>query len=600
MEVVAALFLGFLLPGWSLGRLARSPAPWTGALVLSLPLFLATVLGMQALGLPLQAGPVALVLGAFAAVAWLFSGKATVVSQGPRPKLLLLLPLVLMAGLLLLRTALQPLAYVDNLWRWDYLAVLVGQRASLDFYPPVSHVDYLVYPYADGIPPTVSLCYWFLYQVAGHHEPSITSGFLLLQYLSLAALTWRLGARLFGPWAASFAVGALASSRLMFRAVAVGHETGLTALALVGALDLLVLARDREGDWKPLALAALALSTGPNSREYALAFLPLAAVACLWLRLPARSVGFFLTLATLFSAPWYLRNWVRTGNPVFDNPAGGFFPGNPVHLAMLEAYAHFWRLQAAQAGVLVRYGTELVLTAPLQVLGLAFAGLTWRRTWFLTLGVLGVGALWSRSAPFTAAGGEWAMRVLAPALPLASLLLAAGVERLARSVGFVRVLAGALLAAACLWTLPFALTWATPPEEVPLAHWGGAALHSSPPVPRRYREMARDVLARVPPGGRIVSHRHELVPLLAPNGVSLVPVWSPEVRFLFDPRLSENQALDRLAAGGIHYVLLAAPGQSLDLILLNQFAFFSEGPRHWTLLSQAGGMLLYRLDPEGS
>lgn len=599
MEVVAALFLGFLLPGWSLGRLAGSPAPWTGALVLSLPLFFVTVLGMQALGLPLQAGPVALVLGVFTAVAWYFSGKATAVSKAPGPKLVLLLPLLLMAALLLLRTALQPLAYVDNLWRWDYLAVLVGQRASLDFYPPVSSADYLAYPYADGIPPTVSLCYWFLYQVAGRHDPSITSGFLLLQYLSLAALTWRLGTRLFGPWAGSFAVGALVSSRLMFRAVALGHETGLTALALMGALDLLVLARDREGDWRPLALAGLALSTGPNSREYALAFLPLAAMACLWLRLPARSTGFFLTVATLFSAPWYLRNWVRTGNPVFDNPVAGLWPGNPVHLAMLETYAQFWRWQAAQAGVLVRYGAELVMTAPLQVLGLALAGLTWRRTWFLTLGVLGVGALWYRSAPFTAAGGEWAMRVLAPALPLASLLLAAGVERLARRVASVRILAGALLAAACLWTLPFALTWATPPEEVPFAHWAGAALHSSPPQPRRYRDMAREVLAQVPAGGRIVSHRHELVPLLARSGISLVPVWSPEVRFLFDPRLSQDQARDRLAAGGIHHVLLAAPGRSLDLMLLNRFAFFSEGPRHWTLLSQAGGMLLYRLDPTG-
>jgi len=212
---------------------------------------------------------------------------------------------------------------------------------------------------------------------------------------------------------------------------------------------------------------------------------------------------------------------------------------------------------------------------------------------------LGVGALWYRSAPFTAAGGEWAMRVLAPALPLASLLLAAGVERLAQRVASVRILAGALLAAACLWTLPFALTWATPPEEVPFAHWAGAALHSSPPQPRRYRDMAREVLAQVPAGGRIVSHRHELVPLLAGSGISLVPVWSPEVRFLFDPRLSQNQARDRLAAGGIHHVLLAAPGRSLDLMLLNQFEFFSEGPRHWTLLSQAGGMLLYRLDSTG-
>jgi len=192
------------------------------------------------------------------------------------------------------------------------------------------------------------------------------------------------------------------------------------------------------------------------------------------------------------------------------------------------------------------------------------------------------------------------MRVLAPALPLASLLLAAGVESLSARAGFVRRLAELGLVLACLWTLPFALTWATPPELVPFRHWAGAALHSSSPVPSRLREMAEQVLAQVPPGGRIVSNQHELVPLLAPNGVSLVPIWSPEVRFLFDPRFSVQQTSARLQAGGIHYVLLSAPGRSMDLIVLSHFAAFAEGPRRWTLLAEVGGMLLYRLDPETS
>jgi len=395
-------------------------------------------------------------------------------------------------------------------------------------------------------------------------------------------------------------VGALVSSRLMFRAVAVGHETGLTSLSLVGALYFLVLARDRPHDQRPLLLAALALSLGPNSREYALAFLPLMAVACLWLGLPLRRSGIFLAASAALSAPWFLRNWVRTGNPFFDNPVAGLFPGNPVHLAVLDAYAHVWRQQAASVGVALRYAAELFTTAPLQLLGLALAGLTWRRTWFLSLGVLVVGLVWYRSAPFTAAGGEWAMRVLAPALPLASLLLAAGVESLSARAGFVRRLAELGLVLACLWTLPFALTWATPPELVPFRHWAGAALHSSSPVPSRLREMAEQVLAQVPPGGRIVSNQHELVPLLAPNGVSLVPIWSPEVRFLFDPRFSVQQTSARLQAGGIHYVLLSAPGRSMDLIVLSHFAAFAEGPRRWTLLAEVGGMLLYRLDPETS
>jgi len=593
--LIAALLLGFLLPGWSLGRLLRSPAPWTTALVLSLPLLFAASLGLQVLGFALRGGSVAILLGVFTVVAWWFSRKEPAPPSASRPAALFLLPVAVLGALLLLRTTLQPLAFVDNLWRWDHLAVLVGERASLDFYPPASPGDYALYPYADGIPPMVSLAYWFLYQGAGGHQPSVTSLFVVLQYLSLVALTWRLGSRLFGPWAGGFGAACLVSSRLLFRAVATGHETGLTTLSLVGSLYFLVVARDAPRSWKPVLLAALAASVAPNSREYALAFLPLGALAAWGLALPKRCITGFLVVSTALAAPWYLRNWLRTGNPLFDNPIGGFFPGNPVHLALLHTYAHTWRQQAAEGGLVARYALELLAVAPLQLAGLGAGLLNLRRTWYLLVPALAMGAIWWRSTPFTAGGGEWAMRVMAPALPLLSLSLAAGIEVLARRAPFVRRLAGAGLVASFVWTVPFAMTWATPPEFVPARFWGSAALHDSSPVPQGLGRLADLVEAKVEAGGRLVSNSQELTPLLLPRGRTLVPVWSPEVTILFDPALTEEQARKELRRCGIGYAVLPLPGRSMDVLLLHNFPFFAEGPDRWTRLGEVDGMVLYRL-----
>jgi hypothetical protein len=187
------------------------------------------------------------------------------------------------------------------------------------------------------------------------------------------------------------------------------------------------------------------------------------------------------------------------------------------------------------------------------------------------------------------------MRVLAPALPLLSLSLAAGVERLAARAPFVRALAGLGLVAAFLWTVPFALTWSTPPEFVPTRFWGSAALHSSSPVPQGLRDLADLATDRVPPGGRIVSNSQELTPLLLPRGLSLVPVWSPEVTFLFGPGLTEEQIRKELRQRGIGYALLPVPGRSMDVLVLHNFPFFAEGPGRWTRLGEVNGMVLYRL-----
>ncbi len=157
--------------------------------------------------------------------------------------------------------------------------------------------------------------------------------------------------------------------------------------------------------------------------------------------------------------------------------------------------------------------------------------------------------IWIASVGFTAAGFFYSLRVLSPALWVGAVL---GGAVLARWVParrhLVGVAAGLTLFAAdaALPVLPLpANVYRLPPDR-----WltTGRALHNYHQRPI-YPEIVR------------VSGRERLL-VLGPNalltllGARTVPLWSPEVRFVFDPSLAPAEIVRRLRVLGIGFVLL--------------------------------------------
>ena len=133
-----------------------------------------------------------------------------------------------------LRTTLYPLSVRHTPFRWERSCEMLEQK-SLNYYPPVTAEDFEIYTYPDGIPPLVASVYWWLYAARGTPWPAITSVAIVLQQASCfyaVFLLWML----FGLVGGLLALATLAGSSLFNSGVAMGQDSGYTALSCAGQL----------------------------------------------------------------------------------------------------------------------------------------------------------------------------------------------------------------------------------------------------------------------------------------------------------------------------------------------------------------------------
>jgi hypothetical protein len=591
--------IGFLLPGYAVSRLLRSPSPLASALPLS---WLSLSLGAWLLQVS-GAGVGFASLLAWQALVALAAGWAwwkgprraerTVRAVPPRPRgpaqdrpgWALLAPLAgstLLVGLLMLiRSTADPLTGWDTLWRWDFLARRLVELGHLDFYPPVSAADFRIYFYPDGFPPIVSVAYAFLYAAAGAHLPWILGPLVFLQWASTVALTWHAGQRLLGSAGAWIACALLAATPLFFRSVAIGQETGLTAMAMAGTLCFLLPPGAEEGPdrcRRELVLAGALAALGATAREYGFFLVAVGLVVLVWHRRPWREAGLFAAIALASAAPWYLRNWLRAGNPLYIVEIGPFHSASPVLSGILEVYGEHLGIFAFGARYWLAVGRMLAGEMPVALLGLLAGIGCFRRLGFLLLALLFATAAWLYSLGFTSGGAFYASRMLGSSVVPAALLAAAALRPLAaRRRGAVLVVAVAI--GALLFRLPYLASF---PFLLGWSEWiaDPAVTLRSPGERAISADFVAFVRKEVPPGSRMLSDDAYAHAVLFGSGVEVVPLWSPEVAFLFDPALAPAHARDRLRVAGIEWLLLerpeaAGPG-SLNAVFLSRFSFFRD------------------------
>jgi 4-amino-4-deoxy-L-arabinose transferase-like glycosyltransferase len=221
-----------------------------------------------------------------------------------------------------------------------------------------------------------------------------------------------------------------------------GQETGLTALCTLAMFSFIEQARDQPTRrW--LIWAGLAAGTGALAREYGLALIPLGALALVWWRTPRRGWLQFCLTAAAVALPWYLRNWLKTGHPLYSLGTGELFPANPIHLEYMRIVAAEKSIggQLSSAVPLLAKLVALVAGVPF-VFGCVTGFARWRSFLPWLAAAAAFGALWLGSIAHTSGGYTYSTRFLTPAIALMAVVGGVGIAGWATSRRSWLVVAG--------------------------------------------------------------------------------------------------------------------------------------------------------------
>lgn len=576
---------GLLAPGWLLGRVLGLPGSLAGAFLGSSVLLMQQIVFLDAIGLPIDAPHLAAILAATCAILAVIGRlrRLSPVCGTPataKPERWhwqqhhwLAIPAALGLMVFAIRASLDPLSGWDVHFRWDFLGREIIRTGSLGFYPSATAEDFLHYAWCDGIAPLISGLYVWSYLSLGRMADWATIPVVLGQGLLVFALTWQFAALRGGRSGAAAACALLATSAVLPWSLSMGQETGFTALAVLGMFYFAERHRHAPAGGY-LVWAGIAAGSGALAREYGLVFPVLGLLALAWQRARWRDCLVFALTVAIVALPWYLRNWLKTGHPLYCHDLGPLFPTNPVYLEYNRSIDATYGIGNAPTVALALLGKKILWGGGvLLALGLAAGLRRWRENAPWLMAMIVIAGLWLWSVHLTAGGYNYSMRMLSPVLALGAVLGGSWLSSAASSrFGWLLALILALLAfeagARSLY-LPVDLnpTW-----------WRGRLL--------AWRDFSenRDHWRRSRPWPAIAEaaeHRKVLVsdPLahafLVENGARAVAIFSPEVRFLFSAGSDFAGNFGRLRALGFRFILVTRDSDIQDAFLMRH-EFFRE------------------------
>jgi hypothetical protein len=598
MLLLSPLFLvfGLFVPGFFLAKCLRHTLPWASAFPLSLLILFHSIFWLGVFGVSLTLWTVLpCLLTAGAAAAWL-AGRSAIAPHDQntlpwdRTDRLLLLSSGLVGAILLVRSGISPLVGFDTRFRWDFLAQRILALGNFGFYPPLNPADFRSYFYVDGIPPLVSFTHWWLYVSAGRYLPTLICVLVTAEFACTLAFTYGTASAIFSRRAGVLAAALLAACPLFFRAVVLGQETGLTALAIAAMLYFIVTAKQAD-DTAAMVSAGLAAALCALSREYGWIALVAGIVALLWRRQTVKQILVFAATTAAVAAPWYVRNWILAGNP-FYSLSFGSFAVNPIHVGILEQYKALLGLGKWTGATWASLLPFMLLFATLQVLAGIPGGFTrFRQNGYLVVIAIVLSAVWIQSVGYTSGGVSISTRVLSPAMVVLSVTGAGLLEFMTRRARWHKpILAIILLCQA--WTAAHGVLYPKDPSQLSLDQWSQNIFRSTPE--NSEFQLADQLTKYLPPGARVLSDSAHLHAALIDKGIEVVPVWSPEVRFIFSlpPEEAEHQLRALRIENLVYY-----PRSLNTRYLVSASPFYAALPQRWRIRAQVPGSI-YLLIPK--
>jgi hypothetical protein len=591
--MIVVAILGLIVPGYLLARALDARFAWAAAFPVSALLLTETVIGFAIFGVPIRFGFVLAVLALVTAICaawWLIRSRRpteTIIGSPEQSTSKWLVSAVaIQVGIVLIalafRTTLVPLCGPDTPFRWDALPRLMLEHESLSYYPPVTVDDFAKYTYPDGVPPLTASVYWWLYAALGTPNPNITSIAIFLQLASCFALVYYAARTLFEGAGGWIAIAILATCTLFLRGVAIGQETGYTALSFAGQLAF-ALAAYHGSRANNVVIAGLFGGLGALSREYG----PLLALCGFFVLLchreTRRHLPLYCLVVTTCGAPWYIRNWVITGNPLYALDVFGF-PSNPVHVGILATYHERFAISNITADTWRHVAVIFLLGAPLVLLtGLAGIAAAGRRGIALALCAAIALCLWLSAIAYTAGGIDSTLRVLTPFW----VVLAIGAGTLAstwtnaaskwrnilRGVGLVTWLVCAGYATASALAFPFEVT------DLP----GAILIASEEPMAAERLALAKKLeTINIPATGVLTDDCYLAVALKRFSRFQPVMVWSPAMAFIFDAQLEPAEIRRRLIEN--HIALVSVWPESPNNTYLLRSPLYRDDSKNWFMV----------------
>jgi hypothetical protein len=201
-------------------------------------------------------------------------------------------------------------------------------------------------------------------------------------------------------------------------------------------------------------------------------------------------------------------------------------------------------------------------------------------------------AVWIQSVGYTSGGAVISTRVLSPMVVVLSITAAALLAKWSEGAAPRFTAAVVAIILLQLWTAAHGALYPTPPGDIPVGEWSSHAFQDV--APETEFQVADRFAAAVPSGTRILTDSAQLHAALQAKGIDVVPVWSPEVRFIFSD--TPDDAERRLRE--LHIESVAYYPRSINTIYLDRASpFYKALPHRWRPRAQVPGSI-YLVGPE--